>query len=73
MALVERRLKDEEGAGNKAYQERYFELVSLGAAGEYGAFLVYYESELRASVKGYISLEVLLGAVFLCPRLLDLN
>ena len=28
---------------------------------EYGAFLVYYESELKASVKGYISLE---GASF---------
>ena len=46
-----------QGAGNKKYQERYFELVSLGVAGEYGAFLVYYESELKASVKGYISLE----------------
>ena len=38
-------------------QERYFELVTLGEAAEYGAFLVYYESELKASVKGYISLE----------------
>ena len=46
-----------QGAGNKAYQERYFELVSLGEHGAYGAFLVYYDSELKQSVKGYISLE----------------
>ena len=46
-----------QGAGNKAFQERYFEMVTLGADAEYGAFLVYYESELKASVKGYISLD----------------
>ena len=48
-------LKQGAGAGGK-YKERYFELVSLGSSGEYGAFLVYYESELKASVKGYIDL-----------------
>ena len=46
-----------QGAGNKAFQERYFELVTLGEGAQYGAFLVYYESELKASVKGYISLD----------------
>ena len=46
-----------QGAGNKAFQERYFEMVTLGASGEYGAFLVYYDSELKQSVKGYISLD----------------
>jgi hypothetical protein len=50
-------LLHKQGAGNKAFVQRYFELVSLGEYAEYGAFLVYYESELKASVKGYISLE----------------
>ena len=46
-----------EGAGNRDFKERYFEMVTLGGQGEYGAFLVYYESELKRAVKGYISLE----------------
>ena len=46
-----------QGAGNRTFKERYFELVSLGEGGQYGAFLVYYESELKKSVKGYISLD----------------
>lgn len=46
-----------EGAGNRDFKERYFEMVTLGPKGEYGAFLVYYESELKKAVKGYISLE----------------
>jgi hypothetical protein len=46
-----------QGTGNKPFQERWFELVTLGGGGEYGAFLVYYESELKAHLKGYISLQ----------------
>ena len=46
-----------QGAANKAFQERFFELIRVGDAGEHGAFLVYYESELRQTVKGYISLD----------------
>lgn len=31
--------------------------MQLGPRGEFGSFLVYYESELKSSVKGYISLD----------------
>ena len=39
------------------FSDRYFELISLGGRGEGGAFLVYYEGELRQHVRGYICLD----------------
>ena len=52
-SLLKAGLLLKQGAGNRSFQERFFELVRLDAT----AFLVYYDSAARESVKGYVPLD----------------